>query len=71
MSQARVAEMLGMSQARLAVMERDPASIKVGQLMEILRVLNVQLSLREVPGRGHDVHQLPIGWQQRRSQGRW
>lgn len=75
MSQAELAELMGVSQSRVAAIERDPASISVRQLMEILRLLEAQLVIRargsadgrrDVEGRG-----LPPGWQARRARGTW
>ncbi len=73
MSQARLAHLLGISQARVAVIERDPLAVSVGQLAEILRLLDLQLVLRanDVPGSGREAWELPPGWQRRKPQGRW
>ena len=73
MSQMQLAQMLGISRERLAVIERDPLSVTVRQFMEILCLLDAQLMLRvsDVPGTRRQTHELPIGWQQRRPQGRW
>lgn len=47
LSQKDLAARLGLSQSRIAAIESNPASISVGQLMEILAVLDVQLVLRD------------------------
>lgn len=45
-SQAELAQRLGVSQSRVAAIERDPAAISVRQLMEILQLLDVDLLMR-------------------------
>jgi HTH-type transcriptional regulator/antitoxin HipB len=47
LSQNDLAARLGLSQSRIAAIESKPASISVGQLLEILAVLDVQLVLRD------------------------
>ena len=42
-SQAQLAQRLGVSQSRVAAIERDPAAISVRQLMEILQLLDCLL----------------------------
>jgi HTH-type transcriptional regulator/antitoxin HipB len=73
LTQSDLARLLCLSRARVSEIERDPASISVGQLVEVLRVLDVQLVLRanDMPGLGREAYELPPGWQQRRPQGRW
>jgi len=45
-SQAQLAQRLGVSQSRVAAIERDPAAISVRQLMEILQLLDADLLMR-------------------------
>ena len=45
-SQAQLAQRLGVSQSRVAAIERDPAAISVRQLMEILQLLDADLFMR-------------------------
>ena len=47
LSQADLACKLGVSQSRIAAIERDPAVVSAGQLLDILNALNVQLVLRD------------------------
>ncbi|QFS66551.1 helix-turn-helix domain-containing protein [Delftia tsuruhatensis] len=46
MSQAKLAQHLGVSQSRVAAIESDPSAISVRQLMEVLRILNAVVLLR-------------------------
>ncbi|MBO0990050.1 helix-turn-helix transcriptional regulator [Delftia sp. SD018] len=45
-SQSQLAQRLGVSQSRVAAIERDPAAISVRQLMEILQLLDADLLMR-------------------------
>ena len=45
-SQAQLAQRLGVSQSRVAAIERDPAAISVRQLMENLQLLDADLLMR-------------------------
>lgn len=45
-SQAQLAQRLGVSQSRVAAIERDPAAVSVRQLMEILQLLDADLLMR-------------------------
>jgi HTH-type transcriptional regulator/antitoxin HipB len=47
LSQADLALKLGMTQSRIAAIERNPAAVSTGQLLEILKVLGVDLVLRD------------------------
>ncbi len=47
LSQADLALRLGVSQSRIAAIERNPAAVSAGQLLEILKVLGVDLVLRD------------------------
>ncbi|CAB5719475.1 antitoxin HipB [Delftia tsuruhatensis] len=45
-SQVQLAQRLGVSQSRVAAIERDPAAISVRQLMEIVQLLDADLLVR-------------------------
>ncbi len=47
LTQAALGAKLGVNQARIGKIERDPASVSVGQLLEILALLGVRLVLKE------------------------
>jgi HTH-type transcriptional regulator/antitoxin HipB len=47
LSQADLALKLGVSQSRIAAIERNPATVSAGQLLEFLKVLGVELVLRD------------------------
>jgi HTH-type transcriptional regulator/antitoxin HipB len=47
LGQADLALKLGLSQSRIAAIERNPAAVSAGQLLEILKVLGVDLVLRD------------------------
>lgn len=49
LGQADLALKLGLSQSRIAAIERNPAAVSAGQLLEILKVLGVDLVLRDTP----------------------
>ena len=70
LSQADLALKLGLSQSRIAAVERNPAAVSAGQLLDFLKVLGVDLVLR-------DTHEL-VGVTSRKSgmpdtgpQGEW
>jgi HTH-type transcriptional regulator/antitoxin HipB len=46
-NQADLALKLGVSQSRIAAIERNPAAVSAGQLLELLKVLGVDLVLRD------------------------
>ena len=46
MTQSDLAVRLGVSQARVATIEANPAAVSVGQLMTILAALGVDIALR-------------------------
>ena len=46
MSQARLANLLQVTQSRIAAIEKDPSAISVGQMMAILELLGAQLVVR-------------------------
>ncbi len=47
LSQADLAVKLGLSQSRIAAIERNPAAVSAGQLLNLLKVLGVDLVLRD------------------------
>jgi HTH-type transcriptional regulator/antitoxin HipB len=46
LTQAELGAKLGVNQARIGKIERDPRSVSVGQLMQILTLLGVRLVLQ-------------------------
>ena len=54
LSQVELATLLGVSQSRIAAIEKDPAAVSLGQFMAILKLLRAQLVIRqEHPARNH------------------
>lgn len=51
LSQVELATLLGVSQSRIAAIEKDPAAVSLGQFMAILKLLRAQLVIRQ----GHPV----------------
>ena len=51
LSQTDLALKLGVSQSRIAAIERNPAAVSAGQLLDLLRVLGVDLVLRDTQAR--------------------
>jgi HTH-type transcriptional regulator/antitoxin HipB len=47
LSQTELALKLGVSQSRIAAIERNPATVSAGQLLVLLKVLGVDLVLRD------------------------
>lgn len=47
LSQAALASKLGLTQSRIAAIERNPAALGAGQLLRVLSALDVQLVLRD------------------------
>lgn len=47
LSQAALADKLGLTQSRIAAIERNPTVLGVGQLLRVLGALGVQLVLRD------------------------
>lgn len=45
LSQAQLGRLLGLSQTRIARIEKDPTSVSVDQLLKVLAALNAQLAL--------------------------
>lgn len=70
LSQADLALKLGLSQSRIAAIERNPAAVSAGQLLEILKVLGVDLVLRDTPAVANDISPQP-NISDTSSQGEW
>lgn len=49
LSQTDLALKLGVSQSRIAAIERNPATVSAGQLLDLLKILGVDLVLRDTP----------------------
>lgn len=47
-TQAELGTKLGVNQARVGKIERDPSSVSVGQLMQLLGLLDVRIVLKDV-----------------------
>jgi len=47
LNQSDLAVKLGVSQSRIAAIERNPSAVSVGQLIELLKILGVDLILRD------------------------
>ena len=47
LSQVALASKLGLSQSRIAAIERNPAALGAGQLLRVLNALDAQLVLRD------------------------
>lgn len=45
-SQTQLAKLLGVTQSRVAAIEKDPAAVSLGQFMAILQLLDAELVLR-------------------------
>lgn len=71
LSQAKLAEYMGISRGRIAALERDASLISVAQLMGILQLLNVELVLRQIPHPEKATLLLQPGWQLTKPEGRW
>jgi HTH-type transcriptional regulator/antitoxin HipB len=59
LSQADLADKLGVTQSRIAAIERNPAAVSAGQLLEILKVLGVDLVLRDTQAVAADTSAQP------------
>ena len=46
-TQAELGTMLGVNQGRVGKIERDPSSVSVGQLMQLLGLLDVRIVLKD------------------------
>nr|WP_256489938.1 helix-turn-helix transcriptional regulator [Ideonella oryzae] len=49
LTQAQLAQRLGVVQSRVADIERNPGAISVEQLLQLLALLDAQLVVRDVP----------------------
>jgi HTH-type transcriptional regulator/antitoxin HipB len=47
LSQADLALKLGVSQSRIAAIERNPSAVSAGQLLDFLKILGVDMVLRD------------------------
>jgi HTH-type transcriptional regulator/antitoxin HipB len=47
LSQTALADKLGLTQSRIAAIERNPAALGTGQLLRVLNALDAQLVLRD------------------------
>lgn len=47
LNQTELARRMGITQSRIAAIERNPAAVSAGQLLELLKVLGVELVLRD------------------------
>ncbi|MDO8944344.1 MAG: helix-turn-helix transcriptional regulator, partial [Desulfobacterales bacterium] len=52
LSQADLALRLGVTQSRIAAIERNPAVVSAGQLLDLLKALGVDLVLRDTSAPG-------------------
>ena len=59
-SQADLALKLGVTQSYIAAIERNPAVVSAGQLLELLKVLDVDLVLRDTHAPTDPAMQSPI-----------
>lgn len=55
LGQAELACKLGLSQSRIAAIERNPAAVSAGQLLQILKVLGVDWVLRDTPAATNNI----------------
>lgn len=46
MSQTQLAQLLGVTQSRVAAIEKDPAAVSLGQFLQILQLLDAGLVIR-------------------------
>jgi HTH-type transcriptional regulator / antitoxin HipB len=58
LSQAQVAERLGLSQNRLSELEANPETFTAQQLLSLLKVLGLEMSIGEPTGDGRK----PVEW---------
>jgi HTH-type transcriptional regulator/antitoxin HipB len=59
LSQADLALKLGVSQSRIAAIERKPSAVSAGQLLDLLKVLGVDLVLRDTQTPGGNTSPAP------------
>lgn len=60
LSQTDLARKLGVSQSRIAAIERNPAAVNTGQLLELLKALGVDLVLRDARAPAGNASPVPI-----------
>lgn len=53
LTQAQLGALVGLAQARIAKIERNPGLVSVDQLMQILTALNAQMLLQPGPSAGN------------------
>ena len=52
LTQSALGQLTGLKQARIAKIERDPSRVSIGQLLQLLAVLNVQVLLAPLAPKG-------------------
>jgi len=62
LTQAALGEKLGINQARVGKIERDPASVGVRQLMQLLALLEVRLVLEDKSSKSRSKSPEPRPW---------
>lgn len=62
LTQTALGEKLGLNQARVGKIERDPGSVSVRQLMQLLALLEVRLSLVDQPHKAQRRNPEPRPW---------
>ena len=65
LTQSALGSRLGLSQRRIATIEKDPDAVSIGQLMRILALLDARLVL-QIPDKGKDTKPPP-----RSNEGTW
>lgn len=55
LTQVQLGQLVGLDQTRVAKIERDPSRVSVGQLLQLLAVLNVRVLLEQA-GNGDKSH---------------
>ena len=71
LTQKDLAHKLGISQSRIAAIENNPAAVSSGQLLEILKVLGVDLVLRDTRSPMPDITPAPPPISDTGSIGEW
>lgn len=71
LSQAQLADLMGVSRARVSAIEGDPAKVSFEQMLELLHFLGAQVVLRPVSPEQSWPVVLPEGWMAERSFGQW
>lgn len=52
LTQSALGQLTGLKQARIAKIERDPSRVSIGQLLQLLAVLNVHVLLAPLAPKG-------------------